>query len=431
MIIRHPLAPLVLAGTILVLLVGAGLWAEQARRIDWFVGLALLQGGVYAGAVTLAKRPLGKHAFTLILAVAVLLRVIASASPQFLSTDINRYVWDGRVEAAGINPYRYVPNDPALAGLRDTAIWPAINRAAKAHTIYPPVAQMIFLAAQAGGSSRAAMKSVMILLEAVGIFALFKILVHLGQKRERLIVYLWHPLAIWEIAGSGHIDAALVAFVPLAIWAWLSGKQGWAGTALAAATLVKFFPLILAPGLWGKSAWQRRDFRLPLVMAVLIVVAYIPYLRVGFGVFGYLSGYSHEEHLGSGSGFWLVEAAHLPPLLYVVPGAVLLVWLAYRSFISKGSTGLKSFRNLAVAFVLLASPHYAWYFVWLIPLLTVTSCDYLLWPTMTSFILYLAPTPSIAPLWIGAVIYGGTALLYAGVMVGRGSARGNLSSIHD
>ena len=219
--IRHPLALLVLAGTILVLFVGAGLWAEQARRIDWFVGLALLQGGVYAGAVTLAKRPLGKHAFTLILAVAVLLRLIASFSPLFLSTDVNRYVWDGRVQAAGINPYRYVPNDPALAALRDTTVWPDINRAAKAHTIYPPVAEMIFLAAQAGGSTRAAMQAVMILLELIGVFALFKILTQLGQPRERLIVYLWHPLAIWEIAGSGHVDAALVAFVPLAIWAWL------------------------------------------------------------------------------------------------------------------------------------------------------------------------------------------------------------------
>jgi len=70
--------------------------------------------------------------------VAVLLRAIALFAPQALSTDIFRYVWDGRVQAAHINPYRFIPADPALAPLRDDSIYPNINRADYAHTIYPP-----------------------------------------------------------------------------------------------------------------------------------------------------------------------------------------------------------------------------------------------------------------------------------------------------
>ena len=58
--------------------------------------------------------------------------------PPFLSSDMYRYVWDGRVQVAGINPYRYVPADPALQSLRDDAIYPHINRADIARTIYPP-----------------------------------------------------------------------------------------------------------------------------------------------------------------------------------------------------------------------------------------------------------------------------------------------------
>ena len=54
-----------------------------------------------------------------VLLVAAALRLPLIVSPPFLSTDIYRYVWDGRVQAAGVNPYRYLPADPALASLRD------------------------------------------------------------------------------------------------------------------------------------------------------------------------------------------------------------------------------------------------------------------------------------------------------------------------
>ena len=407
-----PLGRLALIAAGLVALSIAGLFAQEARSTDAFVTLALLQGGLYALALAPIRGKAPPRAFALIVVVAIALRIVAAASPVFLSTDIFRYVWDGRVQAAGINPYRYVPNDPALAGLRDAAIWPNINRATKAHTIYPPVAQWIYLAAQLGGSNRFAMKAVMLLLETIGIFALYRVLRARGQPRERLLAYLWHPLPIWEIAGSGHIDAALVAFVSLALWAWTAGRQSLTGIALAAATLVKFFPLILAPGLWGRVSWLRRDFRLPLVMAVLIPLAYVPYLGIGLGVFGYLPGYAREEQLGSGSGLWLVDALHrLVPVssaAYFAVGGVLLIFLAFRCFISDASRLLERLRNLGIAFTFFVSPHYAWYFVWLIPLLTVTSTDYLLWPSLVSFLLYCAPTPSAAPLWIGLVIYGGT-----------------------
>src|SRR5437763_1627343 len=80
-------------------------------------------------------------------AFAAAMRLMALFAPPYLSSDIYRYVWDGRVLAAGINPYRYIPTDPQLDHLRDPAIWPEINRSNYAPTIYPPAAQAIFFAA--------------------------------------------------------------------------------------------------------------------------------------------------------------------------------------------------------------------------------------------------------------------------------------------
>ena len=127
-------------------LLGASLAALACLRdwrieqfVLWFFVEFCVYGIAAAGVIT--GRLFGpgerRSALVAILLVAGLLRAIALFAPQALSTDAFRYVWDGRVQAAGINPYRYVPADPALESLRDTKIYPNINRAGYAHTIYP------------------------------------------------------------------------------------------------------------------------------------------------------------------------------------------------------------------------------------------------------------------------------------------------------
>ena len=86
-----------------------------------------------------------------------------------LSTDIYRYIWDGRVQAAGINPYRYFPAHDALAHLRDATIFPRINRADYAVTIYPPVAEFFFLIVTRIGESVTVMRLALLGCEAVSV----------------------------------------------------------------------------------------------------------------------------------------------------------------------------------------------------------------------------------------------------------------------
>ena len=108
--------------------------------------VAMYQALIYLVAVwVVLNRPVNRWTFMIILVCAAGSRLVCLFSPPFLSTDIFRYVWDGQVQAAGINPYRYIPADPHLAFLRDLDIYPHINRRSYAHTIYPPGAQMLFL----------------------------------------------------------------------------------------------------------------------------------------------------------------------------------------------------------------------------------------------------------------------------------------------
>jgi alpha-1,6-mannosyltransferase len=407
---RRRFLALLACGGVLVGLSASGLYVQSDDGRGWFIANALAQSAVYLAALGLIRPgPATRRVLALILVVAVAARIIVLLAPPFLSSDVYRYVWDGRVLAAGINPYRYIPTDPQLAALRDAAIFPEINRVNYAPTIYPPAAELIFFAATRLGESVMAMKAAMVAFEVAAVLLLLGMLTRAGQPATRIIVYAWHPLPLWEFAGSGHIDAAIVAFVALVLWsrqgAPISGNAkrdnaGWlTGLALAGAMLVKFYPIVLFP-----AVWRRWDWRMPVVFAAVLVLAYLPFLGVGWGVFGFLPGYLAEEGFASGGGgfyLWGLVQTVLPPgavpgFAYPIAAGFLLATLGvYIAVRRTGTDGdIVGAALLAGAFVVLLSPHYPWYFAWLIVFACLVPSASLLWLTLASFLLYLVPVGS-------------------------------------
>src|SRR5436190_21033749 len=120
--------------------------ARGVADIIWFLKLVLIQLLIYFGVAWLSLRTKDSRALLLLgLVFAALFRLSILFSPPYLSDDIYRYIWDGRVQSAAINPYRYIPADESLAKLRDDRIYPNINRRDYARTMYPPVAEAAFL----------------------------------------------------------------------------------------------------------------------------------------------------------------------------------------------------------------------------------------------------------------------------------------------
>jgi alpha-1,6-mannosyltransferase len=394
----------------------AGLAVEGRSTLHFFVLAALFESAVYAVAAFAciggrAARP----GLAFVLVVAALLRLGPLCAPVALSTDIYRYVWDGRVQAAGINPYRYIPTDPHLSSLRDPVVFPRINRNNYAPTIYPPVAQVLFLLAGRLGGGVMAVKLLFVALEAIGIAALLIVLRRHGAPRARILLYAWHPLPIWEIAGSGHVDAAVFALVALALAAAVTGRRGTAGAALAAAALVKFLPAAVAPALW-----RRRDGRFPAAFVAVAALFYLPYVGVGRRVLGFLPGYVGEERLASGGGFWALDfvrqlVAVPAPVYFALAAAIMaaLAWNALRRPPGIGAS-LGWALALATAATILASPHYPWYFVWLVALCCLRPWWPALWPSLTAFLLYWHPETGYVPLWVQFTIYGGFLILALG-----------------
>jgi len=296
------------------------------------------------------------------------------------------------VQAHGINPYRFVPADPALAHLRDATIYPNINRADYAPTIYPPVAQFFFLLVTRFGTSTVVMRIALLGCEAVSGLLMLSLLRRMQQPLTLIVAYAWHPLPIWEIANGGHVDALMVALMLLGIWLAVLGRVQYGALVIALASLVKpFAALALA------SIWRPWDWKMPLAVIAAVVACYLPYVSLGWGVLGFLpSGYLSEEGLLSGEGFWLLSLWRLAfgemrydVACYAVLAAALLLILAFRvAFRRERTVGtiLADVNMLLLAVLLLLSPSYPWYFLIVAP-----------------FVALLANAPASAPTWAASI----------------------------
>jgi hypothetical protein len=208
-------------------------------------------------------------------------------------------------------------------------------------------------------------------------------------------------------------------FVALALAAAVARRHTLSAAALAAATLVKFIPAVLVPALWRPTRSNRGDWRWPAVFATVIVILYLPYLGAGRRVLGFLGGYLAEENLASGGGFWLLAFARhivwLPVAAYLVLAAIVMAGLAIAAL--RRDMGLDASlawaTRLAAAALFFLSPHYAWYFVWLVALLCVAPWWPAWWPTLTAILLYRQSETGQLPLPVGSAVYGGFAALAA------------------
>jgi hypothetical protein len=336
---------------------------------NYYMICAVATGIVAIAATTVASRAPIRHALAAIVATAVLLRIILLFTDPMLSDDIHRYVWDGRIQAAGINPYRYVPADEALAPLRDTAIFPKINRADYAVTIYPPVAQMFFFLATRLGESVTMMKLALLGSELVTATVIVLLLQRLGRPLTHLVAYAWHPLPLWEIANSGHVDALMVALMMLGIWLAVTGRLLRGAAVIALGALAKPFAALALPAIW--RAW---DWKLPLVVLAVAVLGYAPYLSVGKGVLGFLAeGYLQEERFVSGDSFWALALWRLvfgtmaaDTVVYII-GSIMLIGAVAMVAATRDErtpeTVLADINRLLLAFLFLLAPNYPWYFL--------------------------------------------------------------------
>jgi hypothetical protein len=348
-------------------------FAFRAGGDNAFIALAIPASLLTIAATQVAERTPTKRALWLIFGIGFLLRIYVLLFDPLLSTDIFRYIWDGRVQAVGINPYRYFPAHDTLAHLRDAVIFPRINRADYAGTIYPPVAEFFFLMVTRIGENVNVMRLALLGCEAVIVTLVILFLRRMERPTTRVVAYFWHPLPIWEIANNGHVDALAVALMMLGLWVALTGRAMRGAVMIALGILVKPY---VAPAL--APIWRPWDWKMPLAVIAVIAICYLPYLSAGWGVFGFLTqGYLTEEGILSGDDLWLLSiwrlvfGAHRGDVVaFAAVAALIMLFIALSAARRPNRTIASSLADtnmLLLVALLLLSPNYPWYFLAITP----------------------------------------------------------------
>ncbi len=360
-------------------------------------GLTYLGYGV--AVYWLLRRSNERRILWLILGIAVLFRVtLLFTTPPTLSDDVYRYIWDGRLANASVNPYAQVVESPLLDYL-DSPQRALVNNSWMASP-YLPTAQALFAAVyRLIPDSPLAFQIAAVFFDLLTGWLVIDLLRRVGLPRTRAVIYLWNPLVVVEFAHGAHVDALMICLMMLTLWLMVTTRRVLLSVVvLAAATLIKGLPALLLPVVVRRWGWPK-----VVVYAGMVVAASLPFaLSAGWGAVGPLDGeglfgalriYAAHWNYNSGLYHWLEVALSG----YSTPGAVVpevvgwgpiwaaklimasalgLVLIAVWRKSGRGGDDLALLRLAAVppsAYLLLTTSVHPWYVTFIIPLLPFLS----------------------------------------------------------
>ncbi len=376
-----------------------------------------------------------RRAMRLIWGAAIVFRLTALPLDPQLSEDPHRYRWNGKLQAAGGNPYTETPESPRWEHLRDAA-YPLVP-GKHLPTVYGPVLEMIY-----AGTYRLAaaltddpfeqarlFKIPFVLIELGVAWALAALLRALGRPAGWLLIYLWSPLIVVEFWAQGHNDPAVILCVVLALGAAVRGRwtRGWGW--LTAAALTKLWPLLLAPFflLRHEARPTSATSKAALVALPLALLLSAPYWdgipQLAETLLAFADGRQNNAGLyalifSASGGSYGQSAAW--------SGGILLITLAVlaraRRHIVWTSMG-------AVVALLFLSPNcFPWYLSWLVPFLAIyPNAALLLWTALAVLAYHVVIDYAALGVWRESndfrlleylPVY---AMLLAGIATGRSS----------
>ncbi|MCQ3977936.1 MAG: hypothetical protein DPW09_31295 [Anaerolineae bacterium] len=344
------------------------------ETLAWY-GLAF---AAYLAAILWAERR-RVGSMKVVWGAAIAFRVLFLLTTPTLSDDVYRYLWDGYVANQGVSPYAYPIDAPELDDL-DIPQRALANHRWMASP-YLPAAQLLF-ASLTGLLPLQPLffQMAMVVFDLLSGIFILKLLKMAGQPGHRILIYLWHPLVVIEVAHGAHVDAWMIFLTMLALWLILSSGQPkmstWLAPALLAlATLTKILPLLLLPVLF----WRWRQL---LRYGAVLLALLVPFgLQAGWGLAGPLDGaglfgairiYAGQWNFNSGLFHWLAD--DLLPNLGVTEAnewakggvslamlaTVAVVWRQARRPLAIGAT-LRLMAVPFMAYLLLTTTVHPWY----------------------------------------------------------------------
>jgi alpha-1,6-mannosyltransferase len=344
--------------------------------------------------------------------------------------DIHRYVWDGRLQRLGYNPYLVAPSDPAVKELH-TPETVTVNNA-ELPTLYPPGAELFFRAITAIHESTFALKIAFVVCDFAIAIVLLDILRGTGQPAQLVLAYAWNPLLAIEVAGTGHIDIVGALLLVISIAALVRKWRPIAAVTFGLAVAVKFLPIVLLP-----LYWKRIRIRDAVVAAGVVALLYVPFLEHGRVPLGSLATYISGFRF-NGPMFAILHQVAPPQLLAgfaVLAGFATAIWFRKKALTTEGTElhrgdatevrldkfmSLEAFAWPMAASLVCAPVVFPWYLLWLLPFLASPSTLLIIVWTVAVIPVYVqwhlrAVTGvwGTLPVWVMLVEYGCVAIVAA------------------
>ena len=349
---------------------------------------------------------------------STLLRLPLLGADPSLSDDLYRYVWEGEVVVAGLDPYDLAPDSPELSELASTSRTHRLVNHKELPALYPAGAQWIFAGAASLGLGPLGFRLIMSTLDLVLCALLLGLASARAVPRSLVLLYAWHPLTVVEVVSSGHFDVLAMLPLALGLLLWERGKVPAAMLAFGFSVSVKWIGGFA--GLFALEALRRRrvGWRLSL-LSVALLLAPVVLLSLPFAVDGSLP-------LGSSSTYGLHWTNHsgvhalLVPVFGTHPArwiCVSLGGLVFVTILRRGLEPLKAFLWLYVGMLFLSPVVHPWYTLWLLLLVpfgpswglfllvSLAPLSYLAWTNVA------AGGEWSAPGWSAGLCYGLPALL--------------------
>jgi alpha-1,6-mannosyltransferase len=340
------------------------------------------------------------------LVLAALWHIPFLLMPPGSDDDIHRYLWDGRVQRLGYNPYIVVPSDPALDALH-TAETRTLNNP-DIPSPYPAGAQLFFRAVTAIHESIFALKVAFVVCDLAIVLVLLDVLRSSGQAPHWVLAYAWHPLLTTAVAGSGHIDIVGTLLLLVSVAALGRRWRATAALAFGLAVGVKLLPIVLLP-----LYWRRVRMRDGVLAALVLALLYVPFFNHGRPSTGSLGTYVQRFRFNDPV-FAALERVAAPQVvvgLAVLVGFLTAIWLRRKSV----AWSSDAFAWPMAASLFCAPVVYPWYLLWLLPFLrSASTVPIIIWtvsiiPTYYVWHLRTLGRPWLVPGWIMLLEYGSVA----------------------
>lgn len=400
-----------ICGIVLILLMFVLSWLSPllAHPIDpthtpiaSFLVIYIVAGLVFLLSVLLVIRNKASIAKPIaILVVGAAMRVLMFPSTPILEDDFYRYLWDGAVTANSINPYRYAPRNVILRQgeypkqldrLADESkeIIHKINHP-QIRTIYPPVAQEIFaLSYLIKPWSITVFRTLILLFDIATAVFLLLILAHLRLPIVWVIIYWWNPLVVKELINACHMDIFALAPITAALYSTFRQKHLVATLCIVLAASVKLWPIVFLFLLWRPLiSGDSKNLKTLLSAFALAVGLAFPMVHwVLAGQIGADSGFvTYSLSWQNNDSIFRVLRSILSMCVQLNIGNIYHVHFYTRFLVvfiyigilivlfwkpAKNPKDLVVKFTLATASLFLLSPtQFPWYYLWIVPFLTL------------------------------------------------------------